>query len=94
MVFHYKPSILGYPYVWQHPYQSRDAQQEKSMKQIFRNFMMWSPIFARVFVVLKIRALFFVVPVFVQETTHGTCLIILILVTLAGVGRGVRKDVL
>ena len=39
-------------------------------------------------------ALFFVVPVFVQETTHGTCLILLILVTLAGVGRGVRKDFL
>ena len=22
MVFHYKPSILGYPYFWKHPYVS------------------------------------------------------------------------
>ena len=34
-------------------YQSRDAQQDKSIKHFFRNFMMWSPIFVRVFVVLK-----------------------------------------
>ena len=40
-------------------YQSRDAQQDKSIKQFFRNFLMWSPIFARVFVVLKIGALCF-----------------------------------
>ena len=45
--------------------------------------------------VLKIGALCFLLFLCLcLQTTHGTCLIILILVTLAGVGREVRKDFL
>ena len=29
-VFHYKPSILGYPYFWKHPYTEREDQTEQN----------------------------------------------------------------
>ena len=37
-IFHYKPSILGYPYFWKHPYVSGQ------MKEYFTNLIPWNKV--------------------------------------------------
>ena len=32
-VFHYKPSIWGYPYFWKHPYESYELIYEKPIEK-------------------------------------------------------------
>ena len=37
-VFHYKPSILGYPYFWKHPYVVFEGPVKRVFDLVFENW--------------------------------------------------------
>ena len=34
-VFHYKPSILGYPYFWKHPFETKNGKRRVKLANLF-----------------------------------------------------------
>ena len=40
-VFHYKPSILGYPYFWKHPYTGTNLSKELPKVDLYNSSTSW-----------------------------------------------------